>query len=241
MKAMLRFTPALFLLIMLWSATATAQTSPDSFFSAEFFPMEKGTYWIYQGTVKWQEATSPATRKKNVVWKMEVVDSLHKGEISAALIKGHPADLAWYDPDKKPGDYLIVRNRDRFYFLRDAAAVSAYHDLANAGRLPGEQHIFFVLPLKPGKHFCDPGEQKNPNGFYCWVVEKLWPAGWMGIQGISPSTGIKYQLSYRTVPDYELAYLVPRVGITRWLYSHHGTMSDVDVALIRLHRGAETK
>ena len=229
------------LLLSFWPAVIAAQGSADSFFRKDFFPMEKGTYWIYQGTVKWQGGDDSNTKSKNVLVKMEVIDYFHKGEISAALIKGHPADLAWYDPQKKPGDYLIVRNGDRFYFLQDASALDGYHNLINSGEPPSEQHLFFVLPLKHGGHFCAADQPESPHGFYCWAVDRIRPVYLWGIEGIHSRKSTEYQLSYRTVPDQEISYLASGIGITRWVYGHHGTVSDVDVRLVRFHRAAESK
>lgn len=225
-------------ILLLWSTEAAAQS-----FAEKFFPMEKGSYWIYAGTVKWSETLDDSTviRTKKIRWKMAVIQSFHRGTISAALVKGHPSDLAWYEKDKKPGDYLLVRNGNRFYFLHDEDARNGYRDLVNSKKLPNEEDIFFALPLKPGKHFCDPEQTENPDGSYCWSVDGIQSVGLQNIQGVDPQKYVRYQLAFRTIPDHEFTYLVPEIGITRWIYSHHGSVSDVDVHLVEFHRGVEIR
>lgn len=137
--------------------------------------MEKGTYWIYAGTVKWSETNNNSTviKRRKIRWKMEVIQSFHKGDISAALLKGHPGDLTWYEENTGRGDHLIVRNGNSFYFTHDKDARDHYRDLMNPGKTLDERNRFFVLPLKRGQHFCEPEQQERADNSYCWVVDRV--------------------------------------------------------------------
>jgi hypothetical protein len=217
---------------LLWPATVVAQDSTE-----DFFPMEKGTYWIYEGIVALPQSYGGGKALMPV--RMEIMENFHKGQVSAALIKGHPADLAWNDG--KPGDYLIVRDSDRFYFVQGDAATKAYRELVDQGKHPSEDDIFFVLPLKAGGRACGPDGKGRTDGLYCWLVDGPKSVKLRKVRGIQSRSVRQYELAYRTAPDHTFAYIVPEIGISRWVYSHHGTASDVDVKLIEFHRGSETK
>ena len=38
----------------------------------------------------------------------------------------------------------------------------------------------------------------------------------------------------------EIVYFVPGIGITRYVFSHHGTVAEADVRLIEFRRGVAT-
>jgi len=40
------------------------------------------------------------------------------------------------------------------------------------------------------------------------------------------------------VPGYEIIEFVPGVGITRYTFFHHGTVSETDLRLIEYHKGS---
>lgn len=208
------------------------QTSPD------FFPMSKGTYWIYSGKVKWTLDNSNRTAEKQIQWKMEVIDSWRSGEIEAALLKGHPADLAWYEPNQGPGEYLLARRGTTFFFTPERA--KEVFEALRRGRWDVTQdEIFFKVPLAVGKRFCEPDEVQRTDGHYCWIVDSKKEAV-LNIAGVPPRPVPQYLLAYFTNPDHELDFIVPGVGITRWVYDHHGTVADVDVRLIEFHLGNPT-
>lgn len=52
---------------------------------------------------------------------------------------------------------------------------------------------------------------------------------WSG--GKSASKG--WELVYRSAPDHAIVRIVPGVGITSYVYEHHGTVASVDVHLAR--------
>jgi hypothetical protein len=46
----------------------------------------------------------------------------------------------------------------------------------------------------------------------------------------------RFKLSYRTNPEHEIVHFVPTIGITKFTYVHHGTVSEADVRLIEFHQ-----
>jgi hypothetical protein len=71
---------------------------------------------------------------------------------------------------------------------------------------------WFTWPLIDGQRICsDPGSR------YCWQV--------------SVEKG-RYNLLLRTNPDDSTYELTPGIGLTRYIYHHHGSRLDIDAKLV---------
>ena len=56
------------------------------------------------------------------------------------------------------------------------------------------------------------------------------------VKGFRPSKVLlSYRSIYRTNPDHIIVDFVPRLGVVRYIYEHHGTVSSVDVKLKEIH------
>jgi hypothetical protein len=88
--------------------------------ATEGFPMRLGTYWIYHGNVKWTEGDN--VREQDLDWKMEITNLDKSAPYEVAAVKGSPEDLMWYTPGKPRGDYLLVRNGGKYYWLQPGYA-----------------------------------------------------------------------------------------------------------------------
>lgn len=116
------FTPFLQLLLC---AAALFLGSSRAVADSDDFPLQKGNYWIYRGEIKYlvPKKDAPPNSGKNeprseiLTWKMEVVDTASGENSFAALITGMPMDLAWYEPNRSRGDYLILRVGSSSYYL----------------------------------------------------------------------------------------------------------------------------
>jgi len=207
----------------------------------EYFPLEKGNFWIYRGETKFLER-KPDTGKnepKNEVltWKMEVTDTATRDGLFAALIKGAPFDLSWYEPDKELGDYLIVRvGTAGYYLFSGERAKNAWAKIKDVSQsladLDKEGELLIDSPLIEGKVYG--GDLGNmANGRYCWLVQgerEFTPEHF-------PATGKlvnphDFTLVYRTSPDHQILDFVPGLGIVGYQYVHHGTLSETDLGLI---------
>jgi hypothetical protein len=55
------------------------------------------------------------------------------------------------------------------------------------------------------------------------------------VQGIDPTqTHAVYQLTYRTGPDEQTMDFIPGIGLTTFIYVHHGTISEAHLKLVAL-------
>ena len=207
------------------------------------FPLKKGTVWVYGGVVR---GTFPGSNKKfekKLTWKMEIVDTVERGSLVAAEVKGHPADLAWYDEETQPGDYWIIRRDGRkFYLVEPFRFQEVRRRLGNsADRLEGllrDEELFLDWPLTKGKKWGEPEALKREDLLYQWVVEEERPVRLRSVKGVEAAGRVtQYRLAYRTVPDHTFVDFVPGIGITHYIYAHHGTVAEADLELVEYHAG----
>jgi len=211
--------------------------------SPEWFPLSKGATWVYKGTRKWTQSGSGEVAEKPVTWTMQVLETLTRDQVTAALVQGYPLDLAHFENGKAPGDYLIVRvGPGKYYLLRPNRTEEALRRLRDENDLLGglvrEDEIILDAPLVPGKIYGETEQITRRDKSYFWIVEDARPAELRGIKGIAPAGGkMEYEITQRTLPDHQIVDFVPGIGITRYVYGHHGTVSETDVKLVEFRRG----
>ena len=218
-----------------------AAQSPEE--RAEWLPLSTGTTWVYKGTSKWTRPGSGEVVEKPVTWQMQVLEALTRGQVTAAVVKGFPLDLAHFEEGKAPGDYLIVRVGPGKYFLvRQLRAEETLRRMRDEndplGGLVREDELILDAPLVPGKFYGEADQITRQDQSYSWIAEDARPAELRGIKGIAPQgRKMEFEISLRTRPDHQIVTFVPGIGITRYVYGHHGTVSEVDVKLVEFRRG----
>jgi hypothetical protein len=87
---------------------------------------------------------------------------------------------------------------------------------------------------------ADPETKRRfPDGRYAWCVDDRSTVSLAGIKGVPQERrSTAYALAYRTNPDHQIATYVPGIGLVSYVYSHHGTVSEVDVRLVEFHSEA---
>lgn len=171
---------------------------------------------------------------------MEVIETVKRDGVVGYALKGHPSDLAWYEEGKPPSEYAIIQLDNRLY-RADMAILKRLKDRSDTlQNLVRSDQIIFDFPLAPDKKFCEPEHIDRADSMYCWIVgQDPQTLSWQ-IDGIpSSKTILEYTLSMATLPDHSVTYFAPGVGITRYVYVHHGTISEVDVRLVEYHPGSE--
>jgi hypothetical protein len=205
---------------------------------AEIFPMQTGAWWLYRGEVAWTGDRSRVYRKQ-LDWKMEVAETVQSGRYKAALLIGHPGDLTWYEAGRGRGCYVLIAVDGKRFYLRRYSLPPSRITLADLdlAALIDDQNLILKLPIAQGDSFgADPRRGIN-DGMYEWCVEAVRRATLQRIHGISgKGPWTEYLLAYRTNPDHEVETYVPGIGLTAYIYSHHGTASEVNVKLIEFHR-----
>jgi hypothetical protein len=206
------------------------------------FPLSTGSYWVYEGLVQWTRPGSNEATERAVTWKMEVVETFQREFLSAAAIKGFPADVAWYEDGKDRGDYLMVRIQDtgKLYLMGPDRTEEILQRLRNHTdpliNLVHESELIFDLPLYRGKRFGPSAQLTRSDTFYCWFVEGEERVNLTDVKGLTPGMTTQYRLALRSLPDHTFIDFVPGVGITRYIYyGHHGTLSEADLKLVEYH------
>ena len=207
------------------------------------FPIEAGTSWVYTGTVRQQLVESPEVESSTITLKMEITASEQRGDLTVATLRGFFSDLAFSDDDG-PGDYLIVHTASGNYHVlagitEDELFASAVDPGRFAETLNEHQLLVLDFPLTSDKTYApmEPDVDRTDT-MYAWHVDSVRRARLRGIEGVSSRRIVtEYILALRTLPDHEIDTFVPGIGITRFVYSHHGTVMDVDLHLVRFHRG----
>jgi hypothetical protein len=207
--------------------------------SSEFFPFSVGTYWVYKGTVRWDDPEQQKPGSAEVTWKMTVQHVIRKKGVVAAVVTGFPADLDWSAGTTEPKPWLILEtDRHQVYYLN----LGPDFDLA---KLNGDDQVFdkFLVvdnlllewPLKQDAKFCDDEAKKRDDGMYCWVVEQSKKKKLESIQGAPNDEQQVFQMQYRTLPDDTTMELVAGVGLVSYQYHHHGTVAYTELQLAEFH------
>ena len=68
-----------------------------------------------QGKVEWTVRGSAKVLWTNIHWVMEVVNVRENGHVRAAVIRGLPEELAWYEPGRRPGFAVLVSITNHVY------------------------------------------------------------------------------------------------------------------------------
>ena len=229
--------------VLLGSCSPEREKAPEV--KTQDFPLAKGSYWVYKGAAKWTRRGTGEVVENAVTWKMEVTHVIEREHVRAAVLKGHPGDLAWYEEGKERGDYLILRvGPGKFYLLEGEEMAKALDGLRREGELlhglVRESQLFLDLPLSSDKVFGDAEQITRLDRSYCWFVDGVEDADLKEVAGLALGVRLKqYRLIYQSRPAHVVVRFVPGVGIARFEYVHHGTVSEVDVRLVEYHRGGD--
>lgn len=237
------FSPFIRLLVftvtLLFCFSIRAAAGPD------YFPLQKGNYWIYRGKTKYlvpnkdesQNSGHNEPKSEILTWKMEVVDTKEGANFFAALIKGMPDDLSWYVPNRPRGDYLILRvGSSTYYIYTGKKALTAWSILSDKEQKLNtldEGEIMLDGPLVQGKVFGGDFLNRVTGTRYCWNVESENSFDLKSFHNASQLNNPReFSCVYRTNPDHTIMNFVPGIGITGYVYVHHGTLSEADLKLI---------
>ena len=197
-------------------------------------PLKKGTQWTYEGKVEWTMENSAKVLSTNVHWVTEVVDVVQQGTVQASVVRGLPDELACYEPNRMPGFAVLVNLSNRLYRVpanSEQEAKKLAHRLANAPSKPLlSSEEWLVFPLAKGKRWG--GDNLREDNNCCWYVQG-WQAKHLRVEGYpAKQPADVWTLTYRTNPDHQIVDIVAGLGITRYVYAHHGTVASADVRLV---------
>ncbi len=212
--------------------------------AGKFFSLTPGTYWVYRGTVRWEEPEEEKPSSADVTWKMTVERVMRKKNVVAAVVTGFPADLDWSGGTAEPKPWLILETEKHEIYYEN---LGPDYDLA---KLNGDDHVFdkFMVgenmllqwPLKAGAKFCDEEAKKREDDMYCWVAGEAKKKKLESVKGALAEEQTVYSMQYRTLPDDTTMEIVEGIGLVSYQYHHHGTVADTELQLVEFHPAAET-
>ena len=135
----------------------------------DMFPLAKGITWVYSARVKWGSTGTAVGGVKTLRWTSTVADSYRDRGVEAALLHGGPWDLAWYAPNLRAKDYLVVRAADTYYLVQnDARATFSEIKAGKIGDLATRlaDDIWFKVPMQISDDYCAP-QQEGSAPFNC--------------------------------------------------------------------------
>jgi hypothetical protein len=190
------------------------------------FPLNKGNQWVYEAYIKYHQKKTDSLIQEKIEWTMEVVDTIHHGNYVAAVIKGFPTDLVWYEGKANRGDYVLLQDSNKIYLCSFDPIDSLLARLRNPNDsltdLRNSQEILFDFPLTKAKTWgADPEMPQRIDSMYAWVVKK-------------PDTDTSSaEIQYMTNPDHSIFKFQSNVGITGYYFEHHGTVMELNMHLIK--------
>jgi hypothetical protein len=209
---------------------------------AAALPLAAGTYWVYQGVVRWKPGNAAVVQEKMVQWKMTVERVIRRGNLLAAVVSGFPQDLNGTEGDGKPAPSLIVEEAGaKFYRIGPDAFSQALARLEDSkDSLDGfvtDDEIFLALPLARGNKFCNASGMIRTDQFYCWVVGKPEATDLTGVKGVPAARRTAFPVQFLTATENTAFDFVPGIGITSYTYHRHGKTADTELQLVEFHPG----
>ncbi len=200
-------------------------------------PLEKGTQWTYAGKVEWTADDSAVVRSTNVQWVMDVVDVVQRGSVRASVVRGIPDELAWYEPARMPGFCVLLQVTNRVYRIEadnEKQAANLARELTDERHeLPTSADEWLVLPLAKGQRWAVDAADRKDN-WYCWYVQEQ-KMKRLKVEGYrARGRAAVWSLVYFTNPDHQIVDIAEGIGITRYVFVHHGTVFSAHVRLVSL-------
>jgi hypothetical protein len=188
--------------------------------------LNKGNQWVYEANIKYHQKETDSTIEEKLVWTMEVLDTFRHGKYFAAVIKGFPTDLVWYNGKAERGNCVLLQDSNKFYLCNnenfDSLLIRLKNPTDSLLDYVYSQNILFDFPLTKGKTWGgDPEMPYRSDSMYAWVVK----------QGSTDTSSASIQ--YYTNPDHSIFKFQPSVGITGYYFEHHGTIMELNMTLIK--------
>ena len=203
------------------------------------FPIEPGLTWTYRGHVRWT-GSDRRVHSDSITWTTKIISVRAGPNARAALVRGWVQDLAWHDPSKKPAFSALIERKGQLYQVaaEDSAGAVALLETATASNAPPElDDLVLDSALVAGTVYGrDSVTSKRDDTMYGWYVASDSVVAALAAWKATSARVRRVTLEHRTQPDYQRIDFVPGVGITRFVYSHHGTVAETDVRMLSVTR-----
>jgi hypothetical protein len=203
------------------------------------FPGNVGSYWVYEGSVRYQGVGTNEAPRRKVRWQMRVDRVYHRADATAIVLSGFPDDVAWPTDNSVSQPSMFIQTSDgRVYRIESQQKETeqkVFDPQVCLQDFLKSEDLWFTLPFKEGNRFCDRDNADRTDGMYCWVVEHPQQLPLPRVKGITRQPITAYPLRFLTNPDDTQITLVPGLGVVRYAYHHHGTIGDTELELVEAH------
>lgn len=206
-----------------------------------WFPYEAGKYFEYEAKVFYVDPGAETAVDRQLKWRARVEGVLQAGDFQVALILGDPSQLAWFDEFQPPRFSLVVMDGEGRIYEVDRGAELIFHRLKageNAEQLlrpelTGFAHIMSKEMALGDVFQVEEGEEVAQPGRYSTVVEEVLKTRRVIVEELMEGAAEEsFLLTHRTNPDHTSRTFTPGLGLTAYVYEHHGTPGDVECALV---------
>jgi hypothetical protein len=162
------------------------------------------------------------------------LESVQRGRFKVALLLGHPDDLAWYERGRQRRCHVLTAVGDHEFYLHAVESRCALPENSPVDFVK-EDDLILKAPAKKGESFGGDPQRNVNDGLYKWHVEDQKLVKPKGIKGVRENQHVAaYVLAYRAVPDHQAATYLAGIGLAEYVYSHHGTVSEVSMHLVEV-------
>ena len=190
-------------------------------------PLAKGNYWIYKGNCN----TRPVTLN------IRVTELDKRGTLTFAMLKGFPTDIL-NGEDWEPSEWGLLVTGDQHYYKCISPKTDSVRKsfLDNNNILAGlfsDSELFMEALYDTGQTFGEAAQMTREDGNYCWRVTERHAYDASAIRGLKILGPFdRYTLAFKTLADDMTIDMVPRIGMVRYRYCHHGTTCELDIKLV---------
>jgi len=225
---------ALIVIFCLISLTVTA---------AETLPLQlaTGTTWVYSADVKADSEGKELS--ETLTWTTEITSVTAWENITFAKGSGLPSDLTFYEKGKKPSPFLmILAGPWRLYLIQGDERIKEVWEKAIAGERLDESvteaDMRLDLPLVEEKPCGETSQLLSGTPMDVYRVEGKTTFSAAAVKGLTlAGTFDEFSISLSTGPDTTTWKFTHGIGFTGYIYSHHGTTSEVNCHLVEFRPG----
>ena len=217
------------LLVLLCNLTVAAQTNTASQQNCqeainttpaylEVLPGDVGSYWVYEGSVRYQGFGTNEAPRRNVRWKMRVDRVYRRGDATAVVLSGFPDDVAWPTDNSISQPSMFIQTSDGSVYRIESKQKETQQKFVDPQVCLQDflkpEDLWFTLPLEKGKKFCDPDNARRTDNMYCWVVGDPMSFPLSKLKGTKGEPVTAYPLGILLILTTPRSHLLPDLGLS---------------------------
>ncbi len=205
------------------------------------FPLATGTAWVYTANVK--SEVDGKDLSETLSWTTEITSVVVRENLVVAKGSGLPTDLTFYEKGVKPAPFIMVMAGPwKLFVMQNAEKIKEVWEKAvndeSLSESVTEADLLLDLPLVEGKPFGETSQLVSGNPMFVYTVEGKAPFSAAAVKGLNASDKLEeVSITLSANTDQTTWKFTQGVGFTGFVYSHHGSTSEVVCRLIEFRPG----